>query len=622
MMTPPTRGMAGAPRKPIQRATVRRVLKTFGPYRWHLTGIALLVLVSVALGLLAPFFLRTLINDGLLQRRMSVVTHYTLLTLLVTFGGTALMLGYSYLSMAVGQRIMRDLRNRLYDHLQGMSLRFFTGTRTGEIQSRLVSDVGGVQSVLSDTAANLLSNVATVLSTLVAMLYMDWRLTLLSVGVLPLFAALAARVGDFSRGLRGKTQQQLADLNATMQETLSVSGVLLTKTSGRRALATAHFARENNALTGTQIRLAMVMRAFFSLMHLSFSLTPVLVYWLAGWLVITRGDPRLSLGTIVAFTSLQSRLFFPLTSLLNVQVEVTSALALFDRIFEYLDLPQEIRDAPNAVALDPRTARGEVAFEHVTFRYEASQEEPSLADISFTARPGEQIALVGHSGAGKTTLTYLIPRLYDAAAGRVTIDGHDVREIALESLGQIIGVVTQETYLLHDTIRENLRYGRPDATDEELAAAARAAAIHDHILSLPEGYNTVVGERGYKLSGGEKQRIAIARAILKDPRILILDEATSALDTHSERLIQEALARLAAGRTTFAIAHRLSTVLAADQIMVMEAGRILERGTHAELLARDGAYAHLYAAQFQDERAPLPEDGRGSAENKEMDALV
>ncbi len=595
------RGGPPGPKKPLKPDTVRRVVRTFGPYRGLVAGIAVTVLVAATLGLLPPFFLRVLINRGLLGHHMGVVTRETLYTLAATLGGTALSLAYSYGSVLVGQRIMRDLRNRLYDHLQGMSLRFFADTRTGEIQSRLANDVGGVQSVLSDTAANLLSNVVTVLSTLVAMVTMDWRLTLLSLGVLPVFALGGAKVGDVARGVRGRVQSQLADLSATMQETLSVSGILLMKTSGRRGPAMEKFARENEALTESQIRQAMIMRYFFNLIGLTFSVTPVLVYWLAGDLIVSHGDRALTLGTIVAFTTLQARLFFPLTGLLNTQVELTSALALFDRIFDYLDLKQEITDAPDAVALSPAQIRGAVAFERVGFRYVPEQAAPTLADITFRAEPGQLVALVGHSGAGKTTLTYLIPRLYDTESGRVTIDGHDVRHLTLESLGEAIGVVTQETYLVHDTIKANLRYGRPDATDAELIAAAQAAAIHDHIASLPDGYDTVVGERGYKLSGGEKQRVAIARAILKDPRILILDEATSALDTHSERLIQSALTPLMAGRTTFAIAHRLSTILAADLILVIEAGRIVERGTHGALLAAGGAYARLYGAQFQEE---------------------
>lgn len=591
------RGPGGPPKKPNPN-TVKRVMGTFKPYKSQLAFICLLVLISALLGLLPPAYLRKIVDVGFGKQDFGVVTQYTLLTLLMTLASSGFSLWFGYLSVQVGQKIMRDLRLNLFDHLQGMSLRFFTGTRTGEIQSRLLSDVGGVQGVLSDTIANFLNNVTIVLSTLVAMIALDWRLTLLALSILPVFAVVSARLGMRMGEMRKQAARQNADLSATMQEALSVSGVLLTKTSGQQARTLAKFSQENEALTATQVLQASVMRIFFSLIPLTFSLTPALVYWLAGYFMAHGESQRLTVGLIVAFTALQGRLFFPLTSLFNVQVEVLTALGLFERIFEYMDLPQEIRDPDpkDAVALKPEEVRGEVRFEKVSFAYDSDKQ--TLSEITFTAKPGQLVALVGPSGSGKTTLTYLIPRLYDADSGTVCIDGHAIKNLPLATLGQAIGVVTQETYLVHDTIRENLRYGRPDATDEQLIAAAQAAAIHDHIASLPEGYDTVVGERGYKLSGGEKQRIAIARAILKNPQILILDEATSALDTQSERLIQDALTRLSEGRTTFAIAHRLSTILAADLILVMEAGKIVERGTHSELLEKNGVYAQLHAAQF------------------------
>lgn len=581
----------------VKPQTLRRVMHSFKPYTGQVIMTIATVIVAVLFGLLPPWFLQIIIDKGIQKNNLHVTALYSILTIVATIIGAGLTLLYGYWSVLIGQKIMRDFRDKLFDHLQGMSLRFFTSTRTGEIQSRLISDVAGVQSVLSDTVTNALSNAAVVITTLIAMFLFDWRLTLLTLAVVPVFALAGGKMGTVARDIRKGTMEQTAELNALMQETLSVSGVLLTKTSGRRDRLMAKFASENFKLSAWQIKGQVVMYLFFGLMRMIFSLVPALVYWFAGWLMF-HGDKNITLGVLAAFVGLQARMFFPLTGLMSVQVEVMGSLALFDRIFEYLDMKQDITDKENAVDLDKNNIRGEVEFKDVCFRYEPGSESHTLTNINMKARPGELIALVGPSGAGKTTFTYLIPRLYDADEGSVRIDGHDVKDVTLASLSNLIGAVTQETYLVHTTIRENLQIAKPDATEEELIEACKAAAIHDHIDGLSERYDTVVGERGYKLSGGEKQRIAIARAILKNPRILILDEATSALDTRSERMIQNSLSKLMVGRTTFAIAHRLSTILAADQILVMQDGHIVEAGRHDELLALDGLYTRLYEEQF------------------------
>ena len=597
-------------------ATFRRIVGFFRPYQRRLSLIGVLIVFTVSIGVVNPILLKLIIDNLTGPRDLGLL--YLQAGLMIGLPVVTSLLGVwqSYLSNVVGQNVMNDLREALYTHLQWMPLRFFTETRTGEIQSRIGNDVSGVQSVVTDTAASLLSNFATVATTVIAMLIIDWRLTALSLGMLPIFAYITYRVGKVRREVSGLTQRSLAEVSAITQESLSVSGILLSKTFGQQQASIEKFRRESRRLGGLQIRQQMIGRWFFALIGTFFSIAPAFVYLLAGSLIIG-GDTHVSIGTIVAFTTLQSRLFFPLGQLLGVQVEIQGALALFDRIFEYLEMQSEITDAPDALALDPAQLRGEVRFREVSFHYaqplaQAAETEgvaapPSsepfgLTDVDFDALPGQLVALVGPSGAGKTTATYLIPRLYDAQSGSIEIDGIDVRKIRLESLGLQIGVVTQETYLFHASVLDNLRYAKPDATMEQIEDAGRAAAIHDRVMQLPDGYDTIVGERGYKLSGGEKQRVAIARVLLKDPRILVLDEATSALDTVSERLIQTALNRLMEGRTTIAIAHRLSTILRADLILVFDRGRIVERGTHAELLRHEGLYARLYHEQFEAER--------------------
>jgi ATP-binding cassette subfamily B protein len=653
-------GGPGADFEPVPKErrgqTIRRILVFFRPYRPQIGVVLVAILLTSFIGLINPYLLKLLIDVAIPQRDLGLLTLYVGLMIILPIVSGLIGVGQSYLNNVIGQRVMQDLRGALYAHLQSMPLRFFTETRTGEIQSRLANDVGGVQAVVTDTASSVTSNLAIAASTIVAMWLIDWRLTILSLGLLPFFMYLTFRVGKVRREVSTETQKSLAEMSALTEETLSVSGMLLSKTFGQQANSEKRFRSLNAKLAALQIRQAMVGRWFFMLIGTIFSITPAFVYWLAGWLTIQNDPTAPTIGDIVAFTTLQSRLFFPLGQLLNIQVEIQGALALFDRIFEYLEMDPEIVDAPDAVDLVPATVRGQVRFHDVSFRYpteavrserarEALADRDGLADeeaevavaaapvdavavealvdgagrdggampaiemlptfaledIDIEAQPGELVALVGQSGSGKTTTTYLIPRLYDVDSGAVEIDGIDVRRIKLTSLGRIVGVVTQETYLFHASVRENLLYARPEASDDELRDAARAAAIHDRIMELPEGYDTIVGERGYKLSGGEKQRVAIARVLLKDPRILILDEATSALDTVSERLIQAAFERVMEGRTTIAIAHRLSTILRADRILVYHRGRIVERGTHAELIEVGGLYARLYREQFLSE---------------------
>jgi len=576
----------------VRRNNLRRTARLFGPYRRRLGTVLGLILVSAALGVVPAFLLR-----GVLE---AIAAHDT--TKLSVYAGGMIAIAVvtgvlgvwqTLLSNQVGQRVMHDLRTAVFRHLQRLSLAFFTRTRTGEVQSRISNDIGGVQNVVTSTATSIVSNVTTVVATMVGMVALSWQLSLFAFALIPLFVLLTRRVGNERRKIAKTTQETLADISSLVQESLSVSGVLLGKTMGRTNELADRFDAESRLLADLEVRQRMAGRWMMASIQTTFSVLPAAVYWFGG-LALAHGSSAVTVPTLVAFTTLQTRLFFPVGSLLGVGLDVQTSLALFDRIFEYLDQPVDIVEAAQPVDIHEA---GDVAFRDVWFRYDDASW--TLQDVSFTVPAGTKTALVGETGSGKTTLGYLAARLYDVNKGSVSIGGVDVRDLRFARLAELVGVVSQETYLFHSSVRDNLRFAKPDATDAEIEAAAEAARIHDLIVSLPDGYDTVVGERGYRFSGGEKQRIAIARTVLRNPPILVLDEATSSLDTQTEREVQDALDRLAAGRTTIAIAHRLSTVYDADQIVVLDHGQVVERGTHEELVSLGGRYAELV------DRAPV-----------------
>jgi ATP-binding cassette subfamily B protein len=558
------------------------------------------IIVTSLIRLAPPLIIRDVIDVALPDGDTQKLNLLLLLMLVLILTGALLGVLQTFLSNVVSQNLMFDLRRRLYEHISGMSMRWFTSNRTGDVQSRISNDVGGIQSVMSDTFGSFLSNFITLVSTLALMLFLDWRLALFSIAFVPLLILPARRIGNIQRNLQRQTQEQMATMTAHMQETLSVDGALLVKTFGRKPEEMSRFNGTADLVRGLSVKRAMTGRGFWMILGLVSSLGPAVVYWYGGHRII---GGEATLGTVVALATLLPQLFQPATSLLNLHVNVLSSLALFERIFDYLDLEQEIKDKPRAVDLEE--VRGEIEFRNVDFEY--LQGQPVLRDVSFTIEPGQFVALVGATGAGKTTVVSLVARLYDVTGGSVRIDGVDVRDATLASLADNIGMVEQEPYLFHTSIRANLAYAKPDATDAEIIAAAKAANIDDFISRLPEGYETVVGEKGYRLSGGEKQRIAIARALLKDPSVLILDEATSNIDAMTEASIQQAIETVSRGRTVVAIAHRLSTILAADMILVMDGGRVVESGRHEELVLQGGYYARLYERQFRGGRLALPD---------------